>query len=239
MLPVCNMNVRTRRFAISSLAAGYNLGMSTIQAVLFDFGKVLSLSPNPAAWSRMQKISGLSEDALTASYWAIRDDYDAGLFNGDTYWDRVTGRKLSSEERRMLKAADVDLWTDMNQPMLAWVGELHRRGIRTGILSNMPDAMAEGICERFDWIANFHHTVWSHALKLRKPQPEIYAAAIAGLQVPAETILFLDDKEENTAAAEAAGMQAITYQDHDEFVSEMNARGHGSLLFRDAEALLS
>ena len=118
----------------------------------------------------------------------------------------------------------------MNAPMLAWVAELHAAGFRTGILSNMPDSMAEGICSRFPWIENFHHTVWSHALKLRKPQPEIYAAAIKGLGVPARNILFIDDKEENTAAAEAAGMQAIIYLDHGKFVAEVKARGYGALL---------
>ncbi len=204
--------------------------MSTIKAVLFDFGKVLSLSPNPAAWARMQQISGLGEEELGKGYWAMRDDYDAGLYTGDEYWERVAGRSLTPAEGQALKDADLDYWTDMNGPMLAWVEELHAAGFRTGILSNMPDSMAEGICDRFSWIENFDHTVWSHALKLRKPQPEIYAASIAGLGVPAENILFIDDKEENTAAAEAAGMQVIVYGDHDSFVEEMKTRGYGSLL---------
>lgn len=204
--------------------------MHLIQAVLFDFGKVLTLSPNQAAWQRMQDVSGLPEAELSDGYWALRDDYDAGLFTGDTYWTRIAGKPLSDEQRHLLKEADVDLWTDMNEPMLAWVGRLHASGFRTGILSNMPDSMAEGICERFDWIANFDHTVWSHALKLRKPDAAIYRAAVDGLSVPAAEILFIDDKEENTLAAKDAGMQAITYHDHDSFVEEMQRRGWGHLL---------
>ncbi|MGI4758028.1 MAG: HAD family hydrolase [Janthinobacterium lividum] len=204
--------------------------MPSIQAVLFDFGKVLSLSPNPAAWARMQQLAGLTEEQLERGYWDPRDDYDAGLFTGDVYWQRIAGRDLPHDTLKALKAADVDLWTDMNQPMLDWVHDLHAAGIRTGILSNMPDAMAEGICDRFDWIARFHHTVWSHALKLRKPQPEIYAVAVEGLDVPASSILFIDDKEENTLAAEAAGMQTVIYRNHAEFVQEMQARGFDFLL---------
>ena len=204
--------------------------MSDIQAILFDFGKVLSLSPDPTAWSRLRELSGLSEDELQHGYWRYRDDYDAGALTGDVYWQRVAGRELSEQTSRALKETDVALWTQMNEPVLDWVGALHRAGFRTGILSNMPDAMAEGICARFDWIENFDHAVWSHALKLRKPQPEIYLAAIEGLGVPAETILFIDDKQENTEAAIAAGMQAIVYSDHDSFVQEMNTRGFGALL---------
>ena len=204
--------------------------MSSIQAILFDFGKVLTLPPNPDAWFRLGELAGLSEQALDEGYWRDRDDYDEGLLTGDEYWQRVAGSPLSPDVLRDLKATDVALWTDMNPPMLDWVNALHAAGFRTGILSNMPDAMAEGICARFDWMRNFDHTVWSHALKMRKPQPGIYAAAVAGLGVPAETILFIDDKAENTQAAEAAGLQAIRYDDHEQFVREMHRRGLGYLL---------
>ena len=118
----------------------------------------------------------------------------------------------------------------MNLPMLAWVRLLQRSGVRTGILSNMPDAMAEGIGRKFDWIGDFHHTVWSHALRLRKPEQAIYAAAAEGLGVPAGHILFLDDKEENVRAAEQYGMQGIVYRDHPAFEAEMHTRGFGHLL---------
>ena len=204
--------------------------MSDIQAILFDFGKVLTLSPNAGAWSRLRELTGLSEEALQEGYWAYRDDYDAGLLTGDAYWTKVAGRPLTGDASSGLKETDVALWTEMNQPMLDWVDALHQAGFRTGILSNMPDAMAEGICAQFDWIENFDHAVWSHALKLRKPQPAIYQAAIDGLGVPPGQILFIDDKMENTEAAVLAGMQAIVYLDHASFVREMDARGYGALL---------
>ena len=208
----------------------YNHSMPNVEAILFDFGKVLSMPPGPAAWAQMQQIAGISEAQLEDRYWRSRDDYDEGLLTGDQYWRAIAGDGVTPDALAALKAADVDLWTDMNQPMLAWVGQLHAAGFRTGILSNMPDAMAEGICERFDWIRNFDHAVWSHALKLRKPQPAIYVAAIEGLGVAADRILFLDDKEENIAAAHDAGMQAILYSDHGSFVQEMNRRGLAPLL---------
>jgi len=204
--------------------------MPPVHAVLFDFGKVLSLPPDPEVWQQMIHLSGLSERQLEDGYWKFRDDYDAGLLTGDMYWRSIVGNSGSPEQLQQLKAADVALWTQMNKPMLDWVGALHRNGFRTGILSNMPDAMAEGICAQFDWIANFDHTVWSYALKLRKPQPEIYQAAVEGLKTPAENILFLDDKPENIQAAEAAGIQGILYSDHDSFEREMRMRGFGHLL---------
>lgn len=204
--------------------------MPPVHAVLFDFGKVLSLPPDPNVWQHMIHLSDLSEQQLDDGYWKFRDDYDAGLLTGDEYWSNIVGDSASTDQLRQLKAADVALWTQMNQPMLDWVAALHGHGFRTGILSNMPDSMAEGICAQFDWVANFDHTIWSHALKLRKPQAEIYHAAIKGLDTPAENILFLDDKPENIQAAIDAGMQGIVYDDHDGFEREMQARGLGHLL---------
>ena len=212
------------------MSPDYNRSMPIVEAILFDFGKVLSLPPSPEPWARMQQISGLTETQLEDGYWKYRDDYDEGLLTGDAYWRAIAGNAVEAETLAALKTADLDLWTDMNEPMLAWVSDLHAAGFRTGILSNMPDAMAEGICERFDWIGNFDHAVWSHALKLRKPQPAIYTAAIEGLGVTAGRILFLDDKEENIAAAHDARMQTILYSDHDSFVEEMNRRGLATLL---------
>ncbi len=204
--------------------------MASIHAVLIDFGKVLSKSPNPTAWARLRDLTGLTEDELHNRYWHTRDDYDAGLLTGDQYWSAITAGSSSPETLAALKAADVDLWTDMNMPMLRWVEQLHAAGFRTGILSNMPDAMADGICARFDWIENFDHAVWSYAHKMRKPQPAIYALAAEGLSTAPEHILFIDDKEENIRAAEAFGMNAILYSDHASFEQAMRERGWSALL---------
>lgn len=216
--------------------------MQPIQAVLFDFGMVLSRPPVPAVWAEMQQVSGLNEATLHRFYWAHRDHYDQGTLNGSGYWDKIAseaGQPLSPEQRHQLLALDVDLWTDINLPMLAWVKLLHRSGIRTGILSNMPDDMAEGIVRKFDWIGDFHHAVWSHALRLRKPDQAIYAAAAEGLGVPPARTLFIDDKEENIHAAEQFGMQGIVYRDHDTFEAEMNTRGFGNLLRPEAVTTLT
>ncbi len=207
--------------------------MAVVSAVLFDFGMVLSGPPSPVAWQAMKETTGLAEDAFFRAYWSLRDDYDRGTLNAISYWNAVAtaaGILLSEADRLRLIALDVDLWTEMNTPMIAWVHTLHAAGVRTGILSNIGDAMAEGIRAKFDWIGNFHHAVWSHELLLRKPEPAIYAAAVKGLQLPADQILFLDDRQENIDAAIAAGLQGLVYTNHDNFEREMRCRGLGQLL---------
>lgn len=208
--------------------------MSPIKAVLFDFGQVLSLSADPAVWQQMLALSGLSEADLHREYWAHRHDYDRGTLNGQTYWLAVaTGSQttFTPEQIASLITADVNLWSRLNLPMVEWAQQLQRAGVRTGILSNIGDAMAEGLIAKFDWIGGFDHSVWSHALKLAKPEAAIYRAAAEGLVTEPAQILFIDDKIENIEAAESVGMEAIQYHlDHPAFEQELRRRNLDSLL---------
>jgi HAD superfamily hydrolase (TIGR01509 family) len=47
---------------------------------------------------------------------------------------------------------------------------------------------------------------------LRKPQPIIYRHALDILGKPSGRVLFIDDRNENAAAAAAAGMKAICFE---------------------------
>jgi putative hydrolase of the HAD superfamily len=114
--------------------------------------------------------------------------------------------------------------------MLKWVERLQRAGIRTGILSNMPDAMETGLRARHHWIESFDHHTWSHTVNLAKPEPAIYLHAAEGLHTPPANILFIDDKTENIDAALTVGMQAIQYTTHNAFEQEMHTRGLDYLL---------
>jgi FMN phosphatase YigB (HAD superfamily) len=89
--------------------------------------------------------------------------------------------------------------------MIDWAAALQRAGIQTGVLSNVGDAMEAGIVARFPWLAKFNHRTFSHRLGMAKPDAAIYRHAAEGLGVAADEILFVDDLEENVAAARAAG----------------------------------
>jgi putative hydrolase of the HAD superfamily len=207
--------------------------MTPIHAVLFDYGLVLSGPPDPAAWARMRTITDLPEDIFQREYWAYRHAYDRGDLNSHAYWTSAANGAnivLTPAQIADLIAADVDHWSTLNPPMLAWAHHLQCAGIPTGILSNMPDALEAGLRARHSWIETFDHAIWSHSLNIAKPEPAIYHAAAAGLHIPPANILFLDDKIINIEAAIAAGMQAIQYTTHPTFEQEMQSRGLSHLL---------
>lgn len=209
--------------------------MNPIQAVLFDYGQVLSTPPDPAAWQRMLSISGLPEEAFHAAYWAYRHDYDRDTLTARTYWPKVAthaGTAFTQQQIIELIDADVDLWSRLNQPMLQWAQSLQRAGVRTGILSNIGDAMTAGLTAKFSWLSAFDHCTWSYALKLAKPEPEIYVCAAEGLKTSPAKILFIDDKAENIEAARSVGMEGIQYDyaDHAAFEQQLESLELGYLL---------
>jgi putative hydrolase of the HAD superfamily len=208
--------------------------MTPVKAVLFDYGMVLSGPPDPAAWARIRTITGLSEDLLQREYWAHRHAYDRGDLTAETYWAKAAAAAnipLTPDTLAGLTAADTDFWGQLNSPMIDWAQSLQHAGIRIGILSNMPDAMAAGLLAKHGgWINRFDHHTWSYALNLAKPEPAIYRLAAEGLSTPPANILFIDDRVENIGPALDLGMQAIQYTDHAAFLQEMHTRGLAPLI---------
>lgn len=204
-----------------------------VRAVLFDYGLVLSGPPDPNAWTAMKQTLHAAEEPFHAAYWAPRHDYDRGTLGAIAYWHKVAaslGHTLAGDELENLIAADVQLWTQPNQPMIDWAAQLQAAGITTGILSNLGDAMEQGILARFSWLSGFAHHTFSHRLLMAKPEPAIYAYAAEGLQTDPANVLFIDDREDNIVAARQAGMQAIQYTSHDAFLRGMQQAGFDALL---------
>jgi len=207
--------------------------MATIAAVLFDYGMVLSGPPDPAARAEMERVLEADAESFHAAYWRHRDAYDRGALSGVAYWRQVAadlGRRVDAGQVEALIEADTALWTQPNEAMIGWAARLQAAGVKTGILSNLGDAMEAGIRARFPWLEAFAHHTFSHRLGIAKPDPAIYAHAAAGLGEPAERILFIDDRTENIAAAREAGMATVLYGGHDAFPRQMQELGLGELL---------
>jgi len=206
--------------------------MPPIAAVLFDYGVVLSGPPDPAAWARMLAITGLPDAKFRPAYWAPRHDYDRGFHTGPDYWrtaGHLAGLELTPDQVAALIDADNALWTQVNQPMVDWALRLQSAATPTGILSNLGDEMAAGVLARQPWLTGFDHLLWSHTLKLAKPEPAIYRHAAEGLGFAPENILFIDDREDNVAGGIAAGMQVILYTTQQAFEAEMESCGLADL----------
>lgn len=94
-------------------------------------------------------------------------------------------------------------------PELLW--ELHRRGLKIGVVSNKFDLAVKGLCEKYfsPCIDGAVGEMESAGIR-RKPAPDMVFAAAEWLGVAIEDCLYVGDSEVDILTAENAGMDCIS-----------------------------
>jgi len=201
-----------------------------IRAVIFDFGGVLCFHPNDEQVANAAKSIGVSHQTFLESFWGPhRLDYDAGRIEPAQYW-RIVGAHAGIEfgPARVpeLVRIEIDFWSRFDQRVLAWVRDLRAQGVRTAVLSNLPRPLGEQLRATPGFLDPFDHVTFSYELKLVKPQREIYEHATRGLDVAPHEALFLDDRPNNVAGAQAAGLHSELYQSWEGFWAGDTVKRH-------------
>jgi putative hydrolase of the HAD superfamily len=183
----------------------------SLRAVIFDYGRVLSLPPSDADWEALAAATDMPVDKLHHRYWEFRDGYDRKEVSAAEYWAKVAGRELNENELTELIAMDDAQWTRGNDDMLHLARQLREAGVKIAILSNMQTDMLKVMRSKFDWLAEFDVQMYSCEVGMVKPEREVYLECARRLGVEAAHALFLDDKDKNVTGAENAGMQAMLF----------------------------
>lgn len=199
-----------------------------IQAVILDYGEVISERAAPVHMTNMARIAGMDEAAVRDLYWRLRDEYDRGTYDGESYWMAIgaaAGRTFSREQIRELVHEDVVSWSSVRPPVIAWLRDLRAGGIRTAVLSNMMSDLLTKMRSEFDWLDVFTFQTYSCEIGAVKPEEKIYRHTLEGLGVAAERALFVDDREVNIAGARAVGLHGIVFRSLED-LREQLARGY-------------
>ena len=199
---------------------------TAVDAVIFDYGEVLSLRQPAETLSAIRSLSGLDDESFNQHYWGQRDPYDGGRYSGVRYWQAISqsaGVPLSDDQIEKLIALDIASWSALNLVMLGWARRLQEHGIKTAILSNMQPDLLRHMQSQFPWLGGFTHLTFSCALGMLKPDPEIYRECLAGRGATPGRTLFLDDRQVNVEGARRAGMRAILFQSPQQLAREVAA----------------
>ena len=184
-----------------------------LQAVIFDYGEVLSGPPDPEAHRELLAIAGVPEEPFEKAYWVHRLDYDADILNGQTYWQTVardTGANFTAEQIAQLLEVDARMWGNLNPAMIAWIPRIKAAGFRLGILSNMGHGVLEYLRPRFSWLDQFDQLTWSCDLRVVKPDPAIYRHVAEILRQPPTALMSVgDDPRNDVEGPRKAGWQAM------------------------------
>lgn len=200
-----------------------------IQAVLWDFGGVVTTSPFEA-FARYEREQGLPEGFIRRlntvnpqdNAWARLERSELGV---DAFCEafeaeaRAAGGELSGH-------AVLDCLS--GQPRPEMVRALRQVGtrFRTACLTNnvrhdtrSPDEAAE--IRRI--MAMFDVVIESREVGVRKPEPEFYRIALERVGVAPEAAVFLDDLGVNLKPAREMGMHTIKVGTPDQALAELGA----------------
>jgi len=194
-----------------------------VKAVVFDFGGVLCFHPSHERFDPIAREFGLSTSDLLPLFWAHRISYDAGKLDPHAYWSQVAtsaGKTLDESRLPVLVRHEVEIWNDYDERVLSWASHLQARGIKTAILSNLPQPLGEELRATAGFLDPFDHQTFSYELKMAKPEAGIYHHAIEGLGVKPEEALFLDDRPENVEGARAVGMHSEVFSTWEFFLED-------------------
>jgi putative hydrolase of the HAD superfamily len=187
-----------------------------IDTVVFDFGGVISLQPDRGRFGEMAQLCGLENGVFEGRYRDNRTEYDRGTLDGSGFWSAVIDTEESRVDPdlvRKLVRLDCELWTQENPDIVALIKRLIAEPrVRLGILSNMPSTYPDYIWNKCDWIKEIDFLLYSCAVKMVKPQPEIYKLCLEGLGSNPARTLYIDDVEHNVEGGRKAGLNAVRYE---------------------------
>ncbi|MFI1279475.1 HAD family hydrolase [Streptomyces sp. NPDC020858] len=198
-----------------------------MRAILFDLFGVIARVQSPESQAVLERTAGAADpDRFWGAYWSQRTPYDRGDVGGPAYWKGVCdtlGIPLDARLTADLIAADLASWSEVDQRSVDLLGELAGQGFSLGLLSNIPEELAERYVATQPWLDRFSVVGFSCRLRSAKPEPAAYEWCVRGLGVPVEEILFVDDRAENVEAAQALGLHGHVFTSVDALTAALAA----------------
>ncbi len=207
--------------------------LAAIQAVLWDFGGVITSSPFEA-FNRHEAAHGLPIGFVRrvnatnpdSNAWA---KLERNEIDGDTF-DRLfreeaiaLGHDVRGREILALLSGDI------RPRMVAALDAVKAAGYRIGCITNNAQVgHGAGMAGSADTsravaeiLARFDHVIESSKVALRKPDPRIYLMMCEVLKIEPQACIYLDDLGINCKPAAALGMQAIKVTTEDQALKDL------------------
>jgi 2-haloacid dehalogenase len=193
-----------------------------IKAVVFDIGQVLHLWDPRHLYRKIFTAEAKMEDFLAN---ICTHDWNAQMDRGKD-WDEAVKELMAIHPAH---ADDIhayhERWEEM-APDAIWgtvaiKNELQAAGYPLYVISNYSRAKLDTISKRFPFLIEFDGMIVSGDEGFIKPEPKIYQLLFERYGLEPETLLFIDDRPENIAAAEALGMKGILFRSSEQLRQEL------------------
>jgi len=176
-----------------------------IQMVAFDLFGVVITEGHMVSNVLMPLLPSDTQKTVVKEYY---NQYTRGEITESAFWQGIAQPNNPQLREQFLNSFVLD------EDLAHVVGELSK-DYTLAILSNLSKDWAKVLINKFRFKQTFAPIVISGEVGCEKPSRRIYEILIEQSRLPAEHIIFIDDRLENLATAHALGMQTIHYQ-HEE-----------------------
>jgi putative hydrolase of the HAD superfamily len=195
------------------------------QAVVFDFGGVMSGTPD------RRKVVQFLCDSLHVTHSEFekankkrRHASKSGMTD-EEFWvafSKEKGISLPEDWSQQFMAVMKDA-LGIDHQMYKIVEALKRKNIAVGLLSNVDEHFAKR-AKLIGVYAPFDPCLLSCEIGCEKPDPKAYQILLKRLGLPASDVVFIDDKQENIDQARKQGIDAIVFRSPEQIRIELQNR---------------
>ncbi len=197
-----------------------------LKNLIFDFGGILINLDYEQTYNELRSLFNLPQGPFSAYYQNILDEYEMGYFDEASFIHRLQ----RSVEHIVSERHIVDAWNamllDIPIERLHFVKEL-RKSYNVYLLSNTNhthlqyvrrEVLASMGIDQFEE-EHFIKAYYSHEIKYRKPNHDIYQYVIKDSGINPGESLFIDDNLDNVRGAREVGLLAVRHDPNDEIIS--------------------
>lgn len=200
------------------------MNISTVRAVLFDFGGVLAEEGFRDGLIALANEQGLNVEDMPKE--GMRAVYDSGFVLGRgtaaDFWALLRRRTGLTGDDQTLTKRILDGFV-IRPRMIELVRELHTHGYVTGILSDQTHWLDE-LDDRYHFSQAFDHIYNSYYLGKGKRDVSLFTDVARDLGFPPSALLFIDDDTSNVARAQEVGYQVIRFVDQAAFIAVLDRK---------------
>lgn len=197
-----------------------------MKGIVFDFGGVMTTAIMPDRVRPIVAELGIPWEALETGFGKYRRQMDGGFIDIDEMYRRIwadAGVELDEKTHRHILEEDLKSFISRNELTLEWMRRLKARGLKLGILTNMPARFAPIFRREYhDFVELTDAMVISGEEKMYKPMRCIYDLLRERIGLAADDIWFIDDVESNCQGARDAGWHTVRFIDNAQAERELD-----------------
>lgn len=198
-----------------------------VKAIIFDMGGVLILNEIKQVYLKLADLLGVNGNSLVELIHSNKQNFMKGAYSAEDFSSLIKNHfKLRDETAEDI----VRKWKEAFSELLIVNDDLYdiirrlKKSYVIGLVTDAPDLHAR-INREKKLYEPFKPLIISCKVGLVKPQREIFELVLKELKLKPEECVFIDDVEQNIAAAKSMGFKTLQFKNNEQFVKELKGLG--------------